>query len=204
MNASEQTKNQNQKTLILLLLAFLGPVVAAYLVYVNMDQAGKTRNNGILITPARPLEKLRLTGADNKAFTIEQLKGKWYLIYFGKGPCEQTCRNSLSKMHQTRIAQGKAMSRVRLLYIVDDISQVNDKDKLSREFARLSIVSGNKASIEQAISLFQVQGQPAVMDSNQIFMVDPLGNLMMQYSEEVRLIGLIKDLEHLLKISQIG
>lgn len=204
MSSSEEIKKQNQRTIILLLLAFLLPVVAAYIVYKNMDQAGKTRNNGSLILPARPLDKLKLTALDNTAFGIEQLKGKWHLIYLGKGPCTQACQDSLSKMHQSRLAQGKAMSRVRLLYIVADLSTVSDAERLTRDYARLNILSGNKTAIEEVIKLFQTPDTATVMESNKIYMVDPLGNLMMQYSADVRLIGVIKDLEHLLKISQIG
>ena len=204
MISPEEIRKQNQRTIILLLLAFILPVVAAYIVYKNMDHAGKTRNNGTLVLPARPLDKLQLTGLDKAAFTVEQLKGNWHLIYLGKGPCNQVCLDSLSKMHQTRLAQGKAMSRVRLLYIVADMSKTGGMEKLSNDYARLSIVTGNKTTIDGVIKLFQTPHSPAVMESHQIYMVDPLGNLMMQYSREVPLIGLIKDLEHLLKISQIG
>lgn len=204
MMSPEEIRTQNRRTIMLLLLAFLLPVISAYLVYKNMDHGIRTRNNGELIIPPRPLDGLKLSAPDHSAFSIEQLKGKWHLIYLGRGPCDQPCRDSLSKMHQARLAQGKAMSRVSLLYIAADEPQPADVDKLNRDYARLSIVSGDKPAIDAATKLFQTPASPAVMEGHQIYMVDPLGNLMMQYSRDVRLIGVIRDLEHLLKISQIG
>ena len=38
----------------------------------------------------------------------------------------------------------------------------------------------------------------------QYFLVDPLGNLMMYYDVDVPAKGMIKDLQKLLKVSQIG
>ena len=204
MSSTEEIRKQNQRTIILLVVAFLLPVISAYIVYKNMDHGIQTKNNGVLVVPARPLDRIKLTTADHSAFTIEQLKGKWNLIYIGQGPCKQSCLDSLSKMHQTRLAQGSDMSRVRLLYIAADMPPPTVQEKLGRDYARLSVVSGDKAAIDAAVKLFQTADAPAVMEGHRIYMVDPLGNLMMQYPRDVRLIGVIKDLEHLLKISHIG
>lgn len=204
MSSPEQIRKQNQRTIILLVVAFLLPVVSAYIVFKNMDHGIQTRNNGALVVPARPLDKIKLTTADHSAFTIEQLRGNWHLVYIGQGPCDQPCLDSLSKMHQTRLAQGKDMSRVRLLYIAADMPPAGVAEKLGKDYAHLSVITGDKAAMDDVVKLFQTEGTPAVMAGHRIYMIDPLGNLMMQYSREVRLIGVIKDLEHLLKISQIG
>lgn len=204
MASPDEIRKTNQRTIIMLLAAFIVPVVAAYVVYINMDSVSKTRNYGELITPARPLVKLNLNTIDNKPYTIEQLKGNWHLVYLGKGACDKLCRDSLLKIHQTRLAQGKAMSRVRLLYIAANKPSQAEAETLLHDYSRLSVVTGNQASINEVIKLFQTQSGVNAMDSQQIYMIDPLGNLMMQYKNDTALIGIIKDLEHLLKISHVG
>lgn len=204
MNGIEQIRKQNQRTIVLLFLAFIIPVAAAYLVYLNMDHAGKTKNHGELIIPPRPLDSMKLTTLDARPFGGEQLRGNWHLVYISNGACEQLCRDRLSIMHQARVAQGKAMSRVGLLYIAMDKSAAAGLDGLTKDYSHLTVLAGEQLNINEAIKLFQTDNVYNIREDNLIYMVDPLGNLMMRYKKDVRLIGIIKDLEHLLKISQIG
>jgi len=203
MHGTEEIRKKNQRTIIMLVLAFIMPVVAAYLVYINMDKSGKTRNNGELVIPARPLETFKaqtITGTD---FGIEQLKGNWHLLYIGSGACEQACNAALSKIHQTRLAQGKAMSRVHLLYLALDNNALQNAAELQKKYARLTVLSATQPELDAAVQLFSDE-KHNVREGGLIYMIDALGNLMMRYKTDTRLIGMIKDLEHLLKISQIG
>ena len=204
MLSTKEIQKQNQKTIILLLLAFIVPVLMAYLVYVNMGDVSKTRNNGELVIPPRPLESFSLQNESGQAFGFEQLKGNWNLVYIGNGKCAETCRDRLSIMHQSRIAQGKAMSRVGLIYIALDKNEAANAGSLKKEFARLTVLTGGQDDITKTLKLFETDAAINIKDGNLIFMLDPLGNLMMRYKKDVRLIGIIKDMEHLLKVSQIG
>lgn len=204
MNVNENLRKKNQRTLILMVLAFIVPVVAAYLVFINMDGSGKTNNYGDLIVPARPLVSFKLQTIEGKAFGLKQLKGNWHLIYIGNGACEQQCQDSLSKMHQTRMAQGKPMSRVRLLYLALDKKALVGMKELQGRYSHLTVITGKKAAISHAVKPFKTDNKHNIQDGGLIFMTDPLGNLMMRYEMDIRLIGMIKDLEHLLKVSQIG
>ena len=204
MRSTEEIKKQNQKTIILLILAFLMPVLAAYLIYLNMGEAGKTRNNGELIIPPRPLENFQLNTSAAKQFGFKELQGNWHLVYIGNGQCSTACRDRLSMMHQTRMGQGKAMSRVRLIYIALAGIQKGEAKTLKEEYSRLTVLTGNSEQIKATLNQFKTDDAVNIREDNMIFMIDPLGNLMMRYKQDVRLIGIIKDLEHLLKISQIG
>lgn len=204
MSSFEEIKKQNQRTIVLLILAFILPVVAAWLVYINLDSTVKTSNNGELIIPPRPLESFKVQTSEGKAFGYEQLKGNWHLLYIGDGACGQQCQDSLSKMHQTRMAQGKAMSRVRLVYLALDKKSVSGVNELKKKFARLGVMTDETAAVNKAAKLFETDDKYNIRAGNLIFIIDPLGNLMMRYKTDTRLIGIIKDLEHLLKISQIG
>ncbi|MDH5712295.1 MAG: hypothetical protein OEZ15_11640, partial [Gammaproteobacteria bacterium] len=100
--------------------------------------------------------------------------------------------------------QGKAMSRVGLIYIALDKNEAANAGSLKKEFARLTVLTGGQDDITKTLKLFETDAAINIKDGNLIFMLDPLGNLMMRYKKDVRLIGIIKDMEHLLKVSQIG
>ncbi|MDH5409093.1 MAG: SCO family protein [Gammaproteobacteria bacterium] len=203
MLSPDEIRKKNQRTIIMMVGAFILPVVIAYLVYIGSDFT-KTRNNGELITPPRPLTELKLTGIDNKAFSFEELKGNWHLVYIGNEHCDQVCQDILSKMHQTRMGQGKAMSRVDLIYIHPGKLNSPMAQKLTKSYSRLKIL-GYDASFSPVLNrLFGKAPQENVIKANRVYMIDPLGNLMMRYNHDARLIGIIKDLEHLLRISQVG
>ena len=204
MSNLEEIRKQNQKTIIMLLLAFIVPVLAAYLVYFNMESASNTNNNGELIVPPRPVEEVSLQTSTGENFDEQKLKGRWHLVYIGKGSCDSICKDRLSTMHQTRMGQGKEMSRVGLLYIsTEDVSK-NVADDLQQKFSRLTVLTGRKEQTNKILKLFKTDATSNIMEDNFIFMIDPLGNLMMRYKKDVRLIGIIQDLEHLLKVSHIG
>lgn len=206
MSDPDKIRKKNQRTLIMLVAAFALPYLIAKITFsiISDSEEFDTKNYGELVTPARPLEKLALTTIDGKAFGFEQLKLKWHLVYLAKGPCNKKCHDSLSKMHQARLGQGKGMSRVRLLYITDSKLSQDKIDALSKKYNRLSVLTGDEKAIEEVSRLFQTQNGVNAMEDNRIYLIDTLGNLMMQYKSDIALIGIIKDLEHLLKFSHIG
>lgn len=204
MSSSEVVKKQNQKTILLLIFAFVAPAMIAWLQFEYKIFSSGTNNYGEFISPPVALKNFELVTQDKKKFELENIKGNWHLVYFGKGQCAEVCRNRLSTMHQTRMAQGKAMSRVRLLYVALDGIEKNISDKLKKDYSRLTVLTGKEEETKGILKQFETGTSGSIREDNMIFMVDPLGNLMMRYKKEIRLIGIIKDLEHLLKISQIG
>jgi len=204
MLSPDEIRTKNQRTILMLIGAFILPVVMAYIVYINSTGVGRTKNHGELITPARPLVGLNLTTLDGKPYTVAELKGSWHLIYIGKDKCDQSCSDSLSKMHQSRLAQGKAMSRLGLIYITSAAPDSRTVDALAKKISHLTIATYKPESVAKLKTQFASHSQDDVLGANRIYMVDPLGNLMMQYKSDVTLIGIIKDLEHLMRISQVG
>ncbi|MDH5180712.1 MAG: SCO family protein [Gammaproteobacteria bacterium] len=202
MSDVEQIRKQNQRTILMLLGAFILPLVLAWFVYLNTSGVHVTNNGGHLITPARPLQSLALTAEDGKPFGFSELKGKWHLVYIGNGACTEKCHAMLSKMHQVRMAQGKDMSRLDLLFITNNKAEQNNSAKLAGQYARLSVLYIEPGNAQQFTKLFSGAGNGGAKDN--IYVIDPLGNLMLQYTDAIALIGIIKDLTRLLKNSQIG
>lgn len=204
MPDNESITRQNRKTIVLLLLAFIAPAIIAWMQFKFEIFSSGTKNYGEFITPPIVLEQFNLTSVDGSPFTLKNIKRNWHLVYLGYGACKEKCRDRLSMMHQSRMAQGKGMSRVRLIYISMDEIEKGQAKELTSTYSRLSVLTGSDEQLKKIGSLFGAQAIKDIRTDNLIFMIDPLGNLMMKYKDDVRLIGIIKDLEHLLKVSQVG
>lgn len=116
------------------------------------------------------------------------LHGRWSLVYLVPVPCAQDCRRALYLLHQIEQALGKDSLRVQRI-----VHQAPGSDapawpgqwRLVRPDALLS-----------RLHTLRAQGR--------IYLIDPLGNLMMYYPQDFAPEGLIGDLRRLLKVSRTG
>ena len=198
--------NKGQRSLLLLAAVFVVPMVLAYLLVNNIYNFGKfeTKNYGELIKPARPLQDINLTSINGNEFKLSDMRSKWVMVYIGSAKCDVKCSENLYKMRQSRLAQGGELRRVKRLYIsVDGMPQASLQTILA-EHPGLQVVYGNEANIKQVLSQFELTRQAVKDESVGMFIVDPLGNLVMRYQTGFEVKGLVKDLSHLLKASYIG
>jgi hypothetical protein len=193
----EAVRNRNLRTLAALAGLFLLPLVFAFLTYYGTDwRPARHVNHGTLIQPARPLPALALPKAlPGEAAT--PFHGAWSLVYVGSGECNADCRAALYLMRQTRVALNSDMTRVTRVFLVTSACCVSEF--LAREHPGLTVLD---ASAESAAGL--VQQFPEDARAHTVFIVDPLGNLMMSYDARQNPHGLLEDLKKLLRLSQIG
>ena len=188
----------------ILVAIFFAPLAIAFLLYYGGDgwrPAGNT-NHGELIQPPRPIPELSLTTPDGSELPADILRGKWTLAYLGSGECDARCREALTLIRQTRIALNDDMPRVQRLFLVADACC--DQTYLQAEHAGLLIALLDDANGQQIKRLFQDTTSAPVAQAGRIYIVDPLGNLMMSYPPTSEPKGLLEDLKKLLKFSHIG
>jgi hypothetical protein len=188
---------KGRRTLLLLALVFLGPMAVAMVLYFTGFQwrpEGSTEN-GLLYQPPRPLPALAMALAGEPDGSGTGLRGKWTLFYVGPGACAEDCRRSLAVMRQVRRALGRDMDRVQRLYLVT-VGSV-DTQFLQAEHPGIGIVADGAGVAEVG----RIAGIVAPGD---IFLADPLGNLVMRYPAGTSMKDLHADLKHLLKISTVG
>lgn len=169
--------------LVLLGLFFAAPPLLAWLAY-RLEWAPGTRSNyGELISPPRPLADAPLAA----------LRGKWVLVSFDAAACGDYCRRKLYFMRQLRRAQGKDQERVARLWLLTDGGPPAS--------GLLADFEGTRVEPAGALaSRFPASGALA----DHLYLVDPLGNLMMRYPRDPDPSRMLKDLQRLLKISGIG
>jgi hypothetical protein len=190
MSAPDVTtqKGSRSRTQIWILVGvFFAPLALAFLLYYGSGgwrPPGST-NRGELISPARPLPN------------VETWRGKWTLVYIGDGRCDGGCRSALTLMRQTRLALNKDMTRVQRVFLAT--ANCCDQAYLDAEHPGLTVA---RADNDAGATLLASFPDPTGAEGS-IYVVDPLGNLMMRHSPAPTK-DLLEDLRKLLKLSHIG
>ena len=196
---------RNLRTLALLAALFLLPLAMAFCTYYGTDWRPTAHlNHGQLISPARPLPAVALPliglqtgGPHAPSATATPFRGLWSLVYIGGGDCDAACQETLYVMRQTRLGLNTDMTRVARVFLVG--RDCCNRALLAREHAGLVVLDASAASQETLLALF-----PSVDREHTLFVVDPLGNLMMSYDARGNPRGLLEDLKKLLRLSHIG
>ena len=184
---------RNRIVLWLVLAVCAAPVVASFVAYYWLQPSGHV-NYGELLTP-QPLPAATLAGVDGRPFSFADMKGSWVLVSIDNAACDERCRTKLVYMRQVRLAQGKKSERIERVWLVTDGAAPDAKVVAEQEGLRVVSAAGSPL-----LSAFPAQTTPAA----HLYVVDPLGNLMMSYSATAPADGMLKDLKKLLRLSHIG
>ena len=206
----EQQSNKSgmdpRVSLILLVLLFVVPVAAAIILHStgNGWKTSTTTNWGNLVTPVRPVASFSATTVDNKKITREILLGKWTMLYIDSADCGKSCFNNLYTIRQSRLGMGGEKDRVQRIMFISGDSKESKLEKIMAEHKGMIIVRLDKTEMDGFLKTFEFEGLPPAATAERIYFIDPLGNLMMHYENNVSPKSVVKDLERLLKYSRIG
>jgi hypothetical protein len=209
MTAEEarRLRARNFRTLALLAVLFLLPLVgSAWLYYGTQWRPAGHVNHGELIEPPRRLPAITLPRLIPRASSgapaqlhwtpAPLFRGEWSLVYIGDGRCDAGCRRTLEIMRATHLSLGEDMTRVAPLFLVTGNCCAAD---LAPDRPALLILDASGSAGSSLLAQFPKAGR-----AHSIYVVDPLGNLMMRYDVRRDPRGLLLDLMKLLRLSQIG
>lgn len=187
---------RNLKTVGALAALFLLPLVASFLMYFGGYRPQGQSSYGELIDPPRPLPAITLPRMEGEPARVPA-PGQWLLVYVGDGACGGECRRALYVMRQTRLALNQNMARVdRALLATRGCC---DAAFLSGEHPGLEVLDATGATAQPLL-----EALPDAQAGSFIYVVDPLGNLVMRHDAASDPRGLLADLKKLLKLSRIG
>jgi len=207
-----ELRARNLRMLAALATLFLLPLALAFFIYYGTGwRPGAHVNHGQLITPARALPAVALpridleTPGDVRTQSDARAPGAaatpfgkvWALVYVGSGDCDAACREALYVMRQTRLGLNNDMRRVARVLLVS--GACCDRAFLGREHAGLQVIDATGPAARPLLAQF-----PPDNRAHTLFIVDPLGNLMMSYDARANPRGLLEDLKKLLALSHIG
>lgn len=202
MNAVQNTPEtapppvrRGRAKLIAILLVCAAPVIASYLTYYVIRPEGRT-NYGDLIDPMPGIGGLAVTGLDGATADLSDVSGKWVLVTIDAGDCAQPCRDRLWAARQVRLTTGKERDRVDRLLLVTGPS--SPPAALLAEHEGLVVRRTTAAALAAAFPA--PDGAPA----EHVYVVDPLGNVMLRFPAAADPSRMKKDLAKLLRASRIG
>lgn len=186
--------------LILLFLLFAAPFILAWIAF-HFWKPSSFTNRGMLLNPVVQLADIptrfeNAGSAPRKWSGQDMLNGKWVLLQVGDLPCDASCEARLVDMRQVHAALGKHQPRVQRAFLVR-------QGTLDQSFAARvpDLIWIGGPELNAALAKVVPAGQPV---GELLFIVDPLGNVMMRHGPGADPKGVVKDMERLLKASRIG
>jgi hypothetical protein len=201
---------RQRRLLIVLALMFFAPLGLAFYLYYGHGtwHPGGHVNAGDLIQPAQPLPSLSLPLWDSGTTAPNFLKRKWTFLYVAAGPCAEACRTRLYDTRQVRLALDRDMDRVQRVFIADP--DCCDARWLHEQHPDLITIRAG-AAVTPVLALLpgsQTAGSAGAHSSDtqapRVYLIDPLGNLMMSYAADAKAKGMLEDMKRLLRLSSIG
>lgn len=211
----DESKNQshavnvskNRKTLVLLFVMFITPVLLAYAAYFGSWFSGPGAAQGELIEESlvTDIEDYAIYKTNGEKYTGKEFETLyWWILPIQADQCSQSCVNlNLLTVHKTYIGLGKEASRINELVIFEKGNELDAGrfPSSSSEFSSVGLKAIDKTHSGKGLDL------PA----NYIYLIDPLGNIFMKYplakdEKDAPLISgkLRKDILHLFKYSRLG
>tara|TARA_R100001377_G_scaffold56151_2_gene33391 strand:- start:2414 stop:3064 length:651 start_codon:yes stop_codon:yes gene_type:complete len=215
---SPETKNKLKLSFLLLITAL--PVSLATMSFKSAIENGDiaaTSNKGHLINPPADISALDMRDSEGSpAFrtfeeelatlddTEEYEIKPWLLVFVTAQDCAASCMERIHYLQQLHIALGKNIKRVRRYYV--NASGVpfdtQTASTLREEYPSMGITYSDAAILEG--NMLKAGAQLSLADQDYVILIDPVGNVMMYYTDEHSAEDIMTDLETLLKYSSLG
>ena len=198
-SSNKQAQNTGRWKLLAVVAVCAFPIIASYFTYYIIKPTGRN-NYGALIDPRLhpiPEAQLHVTQLDGEAAPLAQFKGKWVMLQTGPSDCQAACKKMLFEMQQLRLMQGKERERIERVWLVMDAQPLDTL--VMREFDGTSMLRVNGDALKAWLPV-----EPGGQAADHLYLIDPLGNLMMRFPKDADPSKVKKDIAKLLKASAIG
>jgi len=190
---TDQRRKRGRLQFILIAALFLGPLAFAAWLYFSgaaLQPAGRT-NHGALLEPIASLaDALPDSGIH------DYNDGHWLLVYVDEDACDADCESALYRLRQSRLMLGKEMDRVVRVFLHGETPP--DTVFLAEEHAGLVTLS------DHPTAEFLDNRKPVDLAGGGLYLVDPLGNLVMYFRPDIDPADMVDDIKRLLDLSRIG
>lgn len=193
-----EMQRRGRKLFLLMLTFFVVPIIVVILMYqFNWKPHGASL--GELVKPPRLLDSSKeLKNNEGVVLKPEFWKEKWSVVYIAD-QCEKTCMDKLRDMRQLHVSLYKDITRTQRVFITN----AQDVTEIKNKYPDLIVINQPLADVSKLTQQFQLNNENAAM-SNRLYLVDPLGHLMMSYNASVPLANVRKDVTRLLRYSWAG
>jgi len=184
-NRTQQRKGRLQ--LIALILLAVVPILLASSMYKWNFWVPESRNyHGELLGDGRTLADLGVSG---------DIPQTWLLLVSAPDDCLEDCRELVYLARQIHIALGREASRANHMLATNKALPADYQEQLAREYPQLARFN---------LDTSRYLAMTADNKTPQLWIIDPLGNLVLRYAPGSNGKQILKDLQLLLKLSKIG
>lgn len=183
------TDARTRRMIMLIAAIAVAPIVLAYVAYYYWPRMART-NYGELL-PAQMLPHIIGTTPEGATFDSAGLRGKWVVLFAAPGECDPACRQALYASRQARTIQNAERERVQRVWLLTDAAM--PAPSLLAEHPDLAIARVAPTALATLPRGLHV-----------MYLVDPLGNLVLAWPANPDIKAMSKDLSRLLHASQIG
>ena len=179
--AADATAKNRRMLLVMFAIAFL-TLGGSYVLFYTAQEGGVwgTTNQGEFVDPPLTVAALGLKGSDGQLLTEG---GSWWLWVVSEGDCLGDCATAVHQLRQLHILLNKDSDRVQRGLITEP----GVVPGLLAEYPGAQHFTGEISALTQGI-----------------YIVDPIGNLVLYYPLTDAGKPVLTDLKKLLKLSQIG
>ena len=209
--------NKLKLTAILLMTA-VPLTLATYMFSVKVGHGfGATTNKGILISPILDITSLDMR--DEKGSLLfktfeEEVAGispqdyqarPWLLVFLGTQSCDSECEDRLYYLRQLHRRLGKDEPRVNRYYLNAGQNPLDagTQQMFAQKFPDMKVAYGDAQVILDNLAR-TLRGNENPIQSHYIYVVDPVGNVMLYFTPENSPEDILSDLQKLLNQSSLG
>ena len=200
-NNSIAGKKRNPYTVWFVVLAFIAPVVLAYIMFFFVEVKSFI-NHGEILNPIVHITSFKLTDENDKVIEADELTYKWRLISFVNKDCDAACEQRLFDTRQIHTSLGKDQHRLSRMFVHLEPAGEALTKLISEEHDNVIHVNGDLKDITDALGI-NIRDDIAI-SNNETYIMDPMGNVMMRFTQDQPNKEFLYDLKKLLKASQIG
>lgn len=195
------TSKRNPYTVWFVVLAFIAPVALAYIMFFFVEVKSFV-NHGEILNPIVHIRSFELKNKDNEIIPEEELTYKWRLISFVGKDCDPQCEKRLYDTRQIHTSLGKDKHRLSRMFIhLEPAGETLSKLIAEKHQNAIEVNSSAKIIIDTLGD--NIRSDAGIMN-NETYIMDPMGNVMMRFTQEQPNKEFLHDLKKLLKASQIG
>ncbi|MDG1462617.1 MAG: hypothetical protein P8R04_03530 [Gammaproteobacteria bacterium] len=189
-----ERQKSGRKAFLLINFLFFGPLAIAIIIYATSGwRPDGSTEKGEFLSPPVTIPDITFQEATDRE-PRKHLRGVWNVVYAGPGECAELCQSRLVDARQMRLSFGKDAGRVQQVFLVDSGSI--DTSYITLEHPKLQVVTAGNATAQLAVLKNYQPGD--------LYIVDPIGNVILKYRADITIADIKKDLKKLLKLSQIG
>ncbi len=192
-------ERKSRRTLLLVAAVCIAPFIGSWALYFLWQPSGRI-NYGELVSGVTVPTGVLAPVSGGKPFDFTQVRGRWIFVTIDNAACNDACQKKLWKMRQVRMTQGKYLERIERVFLVSDGDAQNVAASVVKEYDGMWIAStqsGAGVALQKVFPFRELQ-------SDHIYLVDPLGNVVLSFPKDADPSRMKKDLTRLLRVSRIG